>query len=342
MANVEMVYKVSKKALKMVQQGLAEWTKGGIRDIKSKKIIELAKPVAVNKVNKEKMLKSIAQDMKASNALAWVNTALNLANLGVSVAGFYLTLTRMESLQGEIHQFITRYKSDRNADQLEKYKTHLMNITSNLNFLQNRYESNDYDKQIFIIREVDIEKECNETAGFLEKILEQYQSHEIDERLACQILFTLTPAYAQLVNEYCCQYYCTHQMAHQLLESWMNIIDQINSDSFRTFMKREMIFNVEYVRLSPQRRSEVITIAFHCIQELKDNLINCAEVIQTVPAGMLVPVAELINAKSWDEIRDRINTEQNETPEEYMQRQLYQMAVNDDGEDVIYIPVTAA
>ena len=96
-------------------------------------------------------------------------------------------------------------------------------------------------------------------------------------------IFTLSPVYTQLVNEYCCQYYCEHGVQHQQFDAWKNVLNQINSDEFRAFMKREMTFGIDYVSLAPERRKEVLGIAFGCIQELIDNLDKCAEVIKQAP-----------------------------------------------------------
>ncbi len=330
----QVVYKLSKKALKLIREGKAEWTPGGIRDTRSKKIIELAKPVLSKKINSKEIIQNLASTTKMVEALSWVNVALNLVNLGVSIAGFYLTLTRLESIQGEIHQFIARYHNDREADQLESYKAHLLKMTSQLNFLQNRYAVSDYDKQIFIIRETDIENECNETASFIEKIMDQYQKKDITEKLACQIIFTLAPVYAQMVNEYCCQYYFTHGIHHQQFETWKNILDQINSESFRLFMKREMVFNVQYAQLSPIRRREVIDVAFDCIQELQDNLVLCSQAVELAPKDEIIPLDELVSIKHWNDVREQIHSDSDETPEEYFRHQIMQAAINEDDEEI--------
>ena len=339
MPAAQVTYKLSKDALRLIQQGRAEFTIGGIRDVNTKRIIELAKPVAQNVLSQKEMMQAMSNSLKAVQSLSWVNIAISLVNMGVSVVGFYQTLTRLEASQGEIRKFIERYNSDKDADYLEKYKSHLNKITSQLNFLQNRYVIDDYNKQIFIQRETDIEEECNEAESFLERTLMQYQKGEVSETLACQIIFTLSPVYAQLVNEYCCQFYNAHNMSHQQLNAWKDVLDQINSESFRNFMKRQMAFNVQYVQLSPQRRLEVLTVAFECVQEIIDNITTCAEVIKTAPRDELIPIAELLNEKAWNDIRDSIVTENNETPEEFFVRQLNQIAINDDGEEEIYIPL---
>ena len=339
MPAAEVVYKLSKEALRMVQNGSAEWTAGGIRNVKTKRIMALARPIMTTTLSNKQMLQSIAGSMKTVSALSWVNAAMSLVNVGVSVVGFYLMLKEMQSIHGEIHQFIARYKADKEADHLEKYKLHLKNMTTQLNFLQNRYEHPEYDRKEFMNRESDIETECNETASFLERIIEQYLKKEIPSKLACQIIFTLSPVYVQLVNEYCCQFYCEHNSGNNQLETWKGVLDKINSESFRMFMKKEMAFDILYADVSPQKRADAIKVAFECIQELQNHIVESAEAIKTAPEGSLIPVSVLLDAKAWDEVKDHIRTEQGESPEEYIQHQLMQMAINDDGEEEVYVPL---
>ena len=338
MAATQVVYKLSPRALNLLKAGKAEWTPGGIRDVSSKKIIELAKPVYSAAMKKQETLQTIAGGLKTVQALSWVNTAMNLANLGVTVAGFYTVLTKMESMQGEIHQFISRYNADKEKEHFDNYKNNLANMGSHLYFLQNRYLLEEYNDSVFILREPDIEKECNEAATFLDGTIQLYQSRGVPAKLACQILFTLSPIYAELVNEYCCQYYCVHGIINRFFEQWKAVLDQINSDSFHSFMKREMVFGIQYVDLPPQKRSDALRVAFHCVQELTDNLSVCSEVIKTVPKGTLIPVEVLRSAKDWDDIKGMIKTEAGESPEEYMRRQINQMEI-DENDDVVYVPV---
>lgn len=336
-------FRLPRYAVEMVRRGEAEFCPGGIRNLKTGQTMNLGRPISETVKRSSEAANSVVAGLsKMSAALGWVNVALNLVNIGVSVIGFYMVLSRMTALQGEIHQFISRYKEDRDMDQLEKYNTHIMNIKSHLNFLQNRYDCSEYDKKEFMNREADIEREINETEVFLEKILTSYQKRIISAKLANQIIFTLSPVYAQLVNEYSCQYYIEHGKQNQLFDSWRSILTVINSDSFKTFMQREMTFGIDYVNLSPQRRNDVLTVAFDCIQELIDNLDRCADAVKHASPGILIPVEELLNEMVWNGIRDQIRTEPGETPEEYVTRQIREIELSDTGEEEVIVHLRMA
>ena len=338
MANDQVVYKLSRKAARMIRSGQAEWTPGGIRDKATKKILELARPVRENALSQKEVLNRISQSTQAVQALSWVNATMSLVNVGISVAGFYMTLTRLESMQGELRQFIETYGANQRSETLETYNNHLQKLTNLLAYLQSRYTTKLFDQQDFMNHRIGIENECIETANFIIRVLNDFQGGLIDARLACQIIFTLTPVYAQLVNEYCCQFFCLCRQKHYQFDSWLSVMDEINSEQFRYFMKKQMAFNVEYAELHPQRRQDVLTVTFDCVEELKDNLVLSAETIQSVPENTLIPVEHLIQQRTWDSVREILPVHSDETPEEFMNRTIMQMAV-DENDEVVYVRV---
>ena len=322
-------------AARMLQSGQAEVTSGGIRDIKTKRIIAHAKPFSTTTFSQKEMLTQVVQSTQMIQALSWVNMGLNLVNIGVSVSGFYMTLNKLNSMQGELRQFIDTYKADHQSDELETYRNHLQKIANHLSYLQSRYTNPIFDQKDFMIHRGEIDAECIETANFLEKVLNRFQSGQEDAKLACQIIFTLAPAFAQLVNEYCCQYYCLCRQQHNQFESWLSVLDRINSEAFRCIMKKQMTFNVDYAELNPQRRKDVLTAVFDSIEEVKNNLLLCAETIKLVPENTLVPAENMLQEKMWQDIRDNANMQPEETPEEFFTRTVMQMAIDENDEEVI-------
>ena len=55
-------------------------------------------------------------------ALSWVTTGFSLANCGISAAGFYMTLNKLDGVHGQLHAFYDRYKQDRENDQVEVFQ----------------------------------------------------------------------------------------------------------------------------------------------------------------------------------------------------------------------------
>lgn len=335
---IEYAFKLGAEAIRMLQNGTAVPTAGGIRNVKTGRIMALAKPVMTATLSNNQMLNQISQTVQTVQALSWVNTALNLVNVGVSVAGFYMTLKKMESMHGDLRHFIDTYNANEQAKTVEDYKNHLQKITNHLAYLQSRYTSEVFGQQDFMNRRNEIENECIETANFLNKILTAFQAGQIETKLGCQIIFTLAPVYAQLVNEYCCQYYCLCGQQHNQFENWLGALDEIDSDEFRRFMKRQMAFNLEYAELHPQRRKDVLTVAFASVEEVKNSLILCAETIKLVPENSLIPVEYLLQEKIWKDISAQAG---DEAPEEFLQHTIMQMAIDENDEEIV-IPMRMA
>ena len=338
MAAEQVAYKLSAKAIRLIKSKQAEWTPGGIRDIKTKKIIELARPVMTKTLTQKEMLNQISQSARQVQALSWVNTTLSLVNTGISVAGFYMTLTRMDSMHGDLRAFMDTYQADQQSEMLEDYHNHIQKITNHLAYLQSRYTTPLFDQQDFMIRRTVIENECIESANFIVRVLNAFQSGQVETQLACQSIFTMAPIYAQLVNEYCCQYYCLCRQQHNQFAPWLSVLDEINSDTFRHFMKKQMAFNVDYAELHPQRRKDILTVAFDSVEEVKKDMLLCAETIKLVPEDTLVPVENLLQEQLWENIREKTTADGNETPEEFLNRTIMQMAIDENDEEVL-IPV---
>lgn len=338
MATEQVAYKLSAKAIQLIKSRQAEWAPGGIRDIKTKKIIELAKPVMTKTLTQKEMMNHISQSVRQVQALSWVNTAVSLVNTGISVAGFYMTLTRMESMHGDLRVFVDTYKADQQSEMLEDYHNHIQKITNHLAYLQSRYTTPIFDQQDFKNRRTDIENECIESANFIIKVLNAFQTGQVETQLACQSIFTLAPIYAQLVNEYCCQYYCLCGQQHNQFVPWLSVLDEINSDTFKYFMKKQMAFNVDYAELHPQRRKDILTVAFDSVEEVKKDMLLCAETIKRAPEHTLIPVENLLQEQLWESIKGQASAEGEETPEEFLNRTIMQLAIDENDEEVV-IPV---
>ena len=112
-------------------------------------------------------LETAMQGLNSIQVLSWANTALSLANSGISIAGFYLTLTKLNNIDDEIKAFIDRYQRDRNGDAVEQFRTILFDLKNDLNYLQNRTTNDTFDNDSFIHREPIIEEHINKAAAFI-------------------------------------------------------------------------------------------------------------------------------------------------------------------------------
>ena len=240
-------------------------------------------------------LANAMQGLQQVQVLSWVNSAFSLANCGISVAGFYMTLNRLGQLQNQLGQFFDLYKQDRNDQQVEDYQNYLMLLKGHLSYLQERYKNNTFDRQTFLQREANIESDLTRTGNYLRTILKDFQKKTIDGKTGCQIIFTLCVVYAQTVNEFCCQYFYAHGIQHPIFRDWLSVLDEIDSPAFREFLKRYFTFDPEYISVSPKLKQTAHHILFESVCQQKNRLLMCADTVKLLPEDQYVHLDDLLN-----------------------------------------------
>ena len=240
-------------------------------------------------------LETAMQGLNGIRALSWINSAFSLANSGISVAGFYMTLTKLKGIEEQLQAFFNRYKQDRNGDTVEQFRNFMLDMRNDLHYLQQKIVNNTFDKDSFIHREPFIEEHLNHTAAFIKRILTEFSENRIDGRIGCQIAFMLSVVYSQVVNEYCCQYYYLHHVSHTLFQDWSGVLGEINSPIFIEHLKGYLAFSPEYATLSPIRKNDAISISMESISECQSRLATCAEAIQHIPESDYSRLDDLLN-----------------------------------------------
>ena len=290
-----------------------------------------------------KQLNSIAAAVGRINTieiLSWATLGMQLVNVGVSAIGFYLTMQKLNSIGGELHTFYERYQYDREADRLEKYRNHMSGITNQMAHLQERYEQEGFDERDFLNRAIMIEKECSETGNFLLSTLQGLMNGKVEHRLGCQIIFTLTPAFGGLVNEFCAQYRCVAGRPHRMFDHWCGILEQINSEDFRQFMLKQMAFNPYYADVSPEKRYESLRLAFGSIVRMQNMLRVCRDALEEAKPDRLVNPDELINMQAWSALGRELGAESSEELADLFDNALHN-ALYLEGDNTYFVPLKA-
>ena len=251
-------------------------------------------------------LANAMQGLQQVQVLSWVNSAFSLANCGISVAGFYMTLNRLGQLQNQLGQFFDLYKQDRENKQTEDYQNYLMLLKGHLSYLQERYRNDTFDRQTFLQREASIENDLTRTENYLRMILKAFQSRTIDGKAGCQIIFTLCVVYAQTVNEFCCQYFYAHGIQHPMFRDWLSVLDEIDSPAFREFLKRYFTFDREYISVSPKLKQAAHHILFESVCQQKNRLMLCADAIKQLPEEQYIHLDDLLNQRVFSGLSSSI------------------------------------
>lgn len=251
-------------------------------------------------------LASAMQGLQQVKVLSWVNSTFSLANCGISVAGFYMTLSRLEKLDNQVGEFFDLYKQDRNDQQVEDYRNYLMQLKGHLSYLQERYKNDTFDRQTFLQRETSIATDLTHTCNYLKKILKAFQDKSIDGKTGCQIIFTLCVVYAQTVNEFCCQYFYAHGIQHAIFNDWLSVLDEIDSPVFREFLKRYFTFDPEYISVSPKLKQAAHHILFESVCQQKNRLLMCADTVKMLPEDQYLHLDDLLNQEVFSGLSNSI------------------------------------
>ena len=244
-------------------------------------------------------IETAMQGIQTIQVLSWANTALSLANTGISIAGFYMTLTKLKGIEEQLQAFFERYQQDRHGDTVEQFRTILMDLRSDISYLNQKSSNDTFDEDSFVQREPFVEEHLNRAASFIRRVIKEFLEERIDGRVGCQIIFVLATVYAQTANEYCCQYYYRHHVLHALFRDWASVLDEINTSAFRERMRQYFTFSPEYADVSPVKKSDAIRIAMESVSEYQNRLSACEELIRLMPESKFIQLDDMLNQEIY-------------------------------------------
>lgn len=272
---VKLVYTISKEAAKLVKQGKAVLESGGVRD-HAGKLIELAKP-AVNSVTGNlsspiTMVSSVANNVQSafiqkgvnvankkldlslekldqiqmavnglakSNVLGWVNCAVGIVNCGITVAGFYMTIEKLNEVSAQLEGLKKIVEKDIINQHLEFFDRYRLYIISD--------EGRMKQEGLSVVQGGSVEEHLAQIAAYLKRVIREFENREIDGELGCTIIFNLAIAFAKEVNEYSALYYYETGKMPSSYEAWVAVLESIDSPSFKEHLKRYLFFECPHV-----------------------------------------------------------------------------------------------
>lgn len=247
-------------------------------------------------------LNSLSESMgslSAIHTLSWVNAAFGLANAGISVAGFYMTLNRLNMLQNQIDSFAERYKADRNDDILEKYENAISNLKGTLHFLSD-YSTGEYTSEHFIQREQDTEQYISQAIALLKSIIRQFLRRAIDGRIACEMIFTLMQCIAQTINAYCCYFYFIHHKENGSFLEWKSSLKEVETEQLKEAVERYLLYSPELISISPIRKKDAVCLLFESVSQQQNRLEACARLLPTLTKEQYTELDNLLNEKVYE------------------------------------------
>lgn len=255
-----------------------------------------------NVLTKLDSISKAMQGLQAVQVLTWVNTAFSLANCGISVVGFHMTLSRLSSISDQINEFYQQYEQDRHYDKVEKYNEIMNNLKNDLGNLKSRGINETFDDQYYLVNAPFIEEHINQAVAFINEMIDEFVEENPDGQTACQIIFMLAAVLSQSINEYCCQYYYVHKTQHHMYDSWIAFLDKINSEPFISALKKHFTFTAQYATLSPAQKAAAIKISLEGIQQEQNRLQVCNTTVKLLPESVYRNADDIINQQLFIEL----------------------------------------
>lgn len=296
--NVKLAFTISKDAAKLIRSGKAVLESGGVRSLNGN-FIELARPAVdsvvgnlsspitmisslgnnvqsgfiqhgVNKANakldvsleKLDQIQTAINGLSHTNALGWVNCAFGMVNCGISLAGFYMALQKIEGVSDQISKLTGMVERKIVNDHLEIFERYCSYIRSDIAVLM--------EESISELESTNIPDHIEDISAFLKRVIREFENKEIDGVLGCQLIFSLSIAFAQEIKAYSSRYYYQKGKLPANYEHWISVLDSINSDVFKEYLKQFLIF--DWQEISTQERYTIYSAIIFGVQEQLGNL----------------------------------------------------------------------
>ena len=233
-----------------LKKGIYEFAPGGIRNVETKKMVQLFRPtgekiegsitsepqvqmsVGIGMEDSSALMKQADRVLAAvqkSNELSWEALAVGYLNYNSSIQGFAEMARKMDFLQSTIDY-------NRLQDKKESYTKHYMNLKDLLSYLTEE------DPEIPIY---EISKTLGEIAAFLNGVYEEYESGRVQPDIAIKMLMSLIIPFVRCTEECCLFCIFKKKAIPPSYSEWMTIVEKIMySELIRQDLRKMAYFNM--------------------------------------------------------------------------------------------------
>lgn len=372
---------LSAAASEGLRNGTLEMTAGGVRDVVTKKIVELAKPVAqsalrtfmssidpfvgaVNLVSSlganvqnaliqrevgivsQKLDIVLSQCAKIANslevlpqiqALSWVGTAFSLANTGISIVGFYATLTKLNGVNKLIQDFYDQYKQDHENEIYEKFYRNYLNLKTDLGNFQILNSLEELTKEQLLQYGQNIEDHINDSASFIRSQMRSIDGNISKEKNIFKMVLSLYVVLVQTINEYNSLYYYANNAKHHMLNDWNSFLNDFSSPDFRDQLRQHLIYCEDYLRVKPADKRKAYIIALESIRQPKNRFETCSSMLESMSREDYVHMDDILNRNLYNQMQAFLPEGHAINFDEFIMNSIKQgnFQYSDDGEKVL-------
>ena len=204
------------------------------------------------------------QNMVSSlGAVTWLNCAFGILNIGISIVGFSQVLNELSKISDQIAALDQKVKRNLLNDYRQQFEGFYDQIRTDIQFLQNP------DLKISEIHS--IPEHLNLIRPFLNRINDEFVAGNINNELACNIIFGLTNAFAQEIQFYSARYLYEKGELPAAFDSWIKVIIDVSQKDFQS--RLETALSLEYMDLSFAQQKDILDASVLSSRLQLDNLV---------------------------------------------------------------------
>lgn len=200
----------------------------------------------------------IFKGTKALKGIAYLNTALSVANLAVDIAGFVIISKKLNALSKELNSKMDKVINKDKNDLIAEHKELFMRF----GFTAGRIKNGDD------VPFKEYEDLVTDLSAYISKMEANVIDNVVDTGLGLEIIYTLLPAYSLVFNEYTKAYFLKNGQKPANYEYMYQLYDDLLSEEFKQCIE-------DYYFLERDKTSiEVIDISnLHRLMVLNDKII---------------------------------------------------------------------
>ena len=181
-------------------------------------------------------------------AITWLNCAFGILNIGISIAGFTKVLSSLSGVSKQISALDQKIGWNLMNDYRQQFDGYYNQIRTDIQTLQNLEQRPSTMHQI--------PEHLNKMQPFLERVRIDFQAGNVDDELACIIIFGLTNPFAQEAQFYSVRYLYEKGELPAAYDSWIKVIADIGDENFQS--RLETALTLEYMDLTLKQQKDIL------------------------------------------------------------------------------------
>ena len=224
-------------------------------------------------------------------AVTWLNCAFGILNIGISIAGFTKVLNTLSGISEQISALDQKIGWNLMNDYRQQFDSYYNQIRTDIQSLQN--------PELRPSRMHQIPEHLNNMQPFVDRVKIDFQAGNIDNELACNIIFGLTNPFAQEVQFYSVRYLYEKGELPAAYDSWIKVIADIGENDFQS--RLETALTLEHMDLTLKQQKDILDASVMSSRLQLDNMMFSNLLTDKIPEMDYLDFDQYLIGRSFSE-----------------------------------------